>query len=248
VRKVLKKPKMIMFDYGHTLLYEPNFDDLCGERALFRYVTKNKNNLTPEEVSDFSAKLFKEVSKVRAVGGEIHQRQFQRTLYEYLGIELAITYEEAELVFWQKSAPGEIMPNADKIIDFINAEDFRSGVISNLGFSENALCERLDRLLPNNCFEFVIASSEYGFRKPSPYLFELALRKAGLAADEVWFCGDNIIADVEGSAKVGIFPVWYEDLIYKNPWREENDGLRPDCKYLHINDWTELIKVLEGLK
>jgi len=36
------------------------------------------------------------------------------------------------------------------------------------------------------------------------------LKKAGLNAGDAWFCGDNIKADVEGSAAVGIFPVWYE--------------------------------------
>jgi len=30
------------------------------------------------------------------------------------------------------------------------------------------------------------------FRKPNPMLFELALKKAGLNAGDVWFCGNNI--------------------------------------------------------
>jgi len=39
----MQKPKMILFDYGHTLLYEPGLDFLRGEKALFQYVVKNKN-------------------------------------------------------------------------------------------------------------------------------------------------------------------------------------------------------------
>ena len=34
----LNKPKMILFDYGHTLLYEPGFDTLRGVEAIFKYV------------------------------------------------------------------------------------------------------------------------------------------------------------------------------------------------------------------
>lgn len=34
----MKIPKMIMFDNGHTLLYEPNFDSLKGHKKLFEYV------------------------------------------------------------------------------------------------------------------------------------------------------------------------------------------------------------------
>lgn len=100
--------------------------------------------------------------------------------------------------------------NADKMLDYINDRDIRSGVISNIGWSGSALTERINRLLPKNKFEFIIASSDYMFRKPSPMIFELALKKAGLNASDVWFCGDNIKADIEGSAGVGIFPVWYE--------------------------------------
>lgn len=98
-----------------------------------------------------------------------------------------------------------------------------------------------------NKFEFVIASSEYMFRKPKPILFELTLKKAGLCVEDVWFCGDNIKADVEGSAAVGIFPIWYENDTVENPRRGQNKGILPKCKYLHIHDWLELTDILEEL-
>lgn len=241
----MNKPKMILFDYGNTLLYEPGFDTLRGEEALFKYVKSNKNNLTPRQVNDFSQKLFEKIGVVRGVGMELHQWQFQRFLYEYLEIELSIPLPEAERVFWENTAAGAVMPNAEMVIDYINENKIRSGVISNIGFSGAALTKRLDRLLPRNAFEFVIASSEYMFRKPNPMLFELALKKAGLCSNDVWFCGDNIDADVKGSAAVGIFPVWYDDKTVENPWRGQSKDKTPDCAHLHIHDWKELIKILE---
>jgi len=77
-------------------------------------------------------------------------------------------------------------------------------------------------------------------------LFELALKKAGLNAEDVWFCGDNIEADIEGSAAVGIFPVWYEDDTLENPWYSKGKGAVPNCDHLHVHDWLELIEVLKG--
>lgn len=68
-----------------------------------------------------------------------------------------------------------------------------------------------------------------------------------MGAKDVWFCGDNIKADIEGSAAVGIFPVWYEDKQMENPWRDRDKGFVPNCEHLHIHDWMELIVVLEGL-
>jgi putative hydrolase of the HAD superfamily len=137
------------------------------------------------------------------------------------------------------------MPNADKMLDFINSTGVRSGVISNIGWSGAALTKRLNRLLPRNKFEFVIASSEYMFRKPSPMLFELALNKAGLEARDVWFCGDSVKADVEGGAAAGIFPVWYECDMIESPWSGQNKNAVPNFGHLHIRDWSELIETLK---
>jgi len=243
----MKKPKMILFDYGHTLLYEPGYDFLRAEEALFKFIKSNKKDLTPMQVRDFSHKLFMEIAIVREMGFELHQWQFQRFLYEYLGIEHSVSPTEVEKILWNNVSAGALMPNADKIIHYINDHGIRSGVISNIGWSGSALTARINRLLPHNRFEFVIASSEYMFRKPSPMLFELALKKAGLDATDVWFCGDNIRADVEGSAAVGIFPVWYENRVIENPWIGQNEGKTPACEHLHIHDWCELILVLEDL-
>jgi putative hydrolase of the HAD superfamily len=239
---------MILFDYGNTLLHEPGFDFLRGEEALFKYIKRNERGLTPKQVNDFSQELFRRIHTVRDCGYDLHDRQFQRFLYEYLEIEFSISLSETERILWQNASPGAPMPHVDKMLDYINANGIRSGVISNIGWSGDALTERIHRLLPQNRFEYVLASSEYMFRKPNPLLFELALKKAGLDAADVWFCGDNVEADVEGSAAVGIFPVWYENEEIENPWRGQSEGAKPSCEHLHIHDWLQLIEVLEGLR
>ena len=243
----MKKPKMIIFDYGHTLLSEPGFDFLRGQKALFPYVTKNESGKTPEEISKFAGGLFEKIGAARKVGLELHEKQFQSFLYEYLGIEFSISLPEVEEILWDNTSPGAVMPNAGIMIDYINENNIRSGVISNIGWSGAALTKRINRLLPHNKFEFIIASSEYMFRKPNVLLFELALKKARLDAGDVWYCGDKIKYDVEGSSAAGIFPVWYEDLTAENPWREDDTGSVPKCEHLHIHDWLDLIEVLERL-
>ena len=245
---LMKKPEMIIFDYGHTLLYEPDSNYLRGEEALFKYIKSNKNNLTPREVNDFVQELYAEIAIFRKMGMEIHQRQFFRLAYEFLEIELTISLEEMERVFWDNISAQAMMPDADKMIDYINANGIRSGVISNIGFSGDGLTERINRLLPRNKFEFIIASSEYMLRKPHRMLFELALKKAGLSASDVWFCGDTVKADIEGSHAVGMFPVWYENKIIDDPWIGKNDGTIPQFPHLHINEWSEFIAILERLK
>lgn len=242
----MKTPKMILFDYGYTLLYEQDFDFLRGERALVPYIVNNRSRMSPEQVNELANRLYVQTGNARKLGVEIHERQFQRMLYEYAGIEFSIGHEEVERIKWSAASPGALMPDADRMLDEIRRRGIRSGVISNIGWSEHALKSRIDKLLPNNRLEFVIASSEYGLRKPSPYLFELALRKADLPPEDVWFCGDNPQADVAGASAAGIFPVWYEN----DTDREHKDSVAqpaPTCEHLHIREWNELIRKLEEL-
>ena len=244
----MHKPDMILFDYGDTLLSEPGADHLRAQRALFPYVTHNPRDLTPEEVCAFSAQLFEEAGAARAIGFELHNFQFQRALYELLGIRLSIPWPQVEKIFWDSATPGAVMPGAEAMLRALEERGVRTGVISNISFSGDALRDRLDRQLPANRFEFVIASSEYMFRKPSPYLFRLALEKAALPADRVWFCGDNARADVEGAHGAGLFPVWYVGSA------GEPDGDvpcappdTPRCPHLHIRHWAQLPRLLDTL-
>ncbi len=152
-----------------------------------------------------------------------------------------------ETVFWNGASMGAVMPDADKMLDYINQNGIRSAVISNLLWSGAALTERLNRLLPNNQFAFVMTSSDYFMRKPNRILFDIALQKAGVSADEVWYCGDDPQADIEGAAQVGIYPVWYDNDTEKD-YKDRNNEHLPQCEHLHIHDWNELIDWLEKIK
>lgn len=175
---------MIIFDYGHTLLYEPDWDSVRGNAELLKYATRNPNNYTLDDVRKGAELIFgQNIENVRKIGYDIGGQIGNRALYEYLGIEFSLTPLEMETVFWNGASMGAIMPDADKMLDYLNEKGIRTAVISNLLWSGEALTERLNRLLPNNRFEFVMTSSDYFVRKPNPILFEIALKKAGLSAD-----------------------------------------------------------------
>lgn len=242
----MEQPKMILFDYGNTLLYEPDFDLLRGEREIFQHVVSNPDNVTVEQAHAFDAKLFAKYNDCRKQGFEIHEWQGIRFKYEYLRIRLDISYEEAEQILWENTSPGACMPGVREMLAYLEKSGIRSGVISNIAWSGRALTDRINRLLPENRFEFIIASSEYGFRKPEPLLFELALRKADLGAEDVWYIGNSIRADIYGANSAGIFPVLYEETAIEDPWAGENEGLQMDFPHLHIHNWGELVRILKN--
>ncbi len=235
----MNPPKMILFDYGRTLLHETGFDFLKGIRALYPYITKNPRGVTPEEFDAFGKNLYSEVfDKTRDQGVEIHEYQVLRFQLKYHGMELSVPIEEAEEILWDNISPGGRMPHIGEVLELLRRRNIRSGVISNLCWSGRALTHRIERLLPDNQFEFILTSSEYLFRKPSHYIFELALRKAALPPEEVWFCGDNLEADVLGARDVGMFPVWYNH-------EKNRPEMTLDFPHLEIQDWREMLKILE---
>lgn len=58
---------------------------------------------------------------------------------------------------------------------------------------------------------FVVTSEEAGCEKPHPYMFELALRKLGLNANEVCMIGDSYKKDIQGAKNLGIHAFWLTD-------------------------------------
>jgi len=244
---MLKYPKMIIFDYGHTLLYEPGYNTLNGELALFQYIKHNPNIITPEQANDFVKEICREFEPARKLGYEIHEHTILRYKCERLGLRYTVPFDEAERILWNNISPGAVMPGAEEMLDFLAAKQIRTAVISNIMFSERALADRINRLLPRNQFEFIVTSSEYAIRKPNPRLFKLALHKAGLDAKDVWYCGDDPQKDVDGASQAGIFPVWYDNDTDQAHSGHANN-ISPKSDHLHIHEWSEMTVLLDQLE
>ena len=238
-------PKMILFDYAHTLAWEPDADFLRGERAVFAHVKDNPRHVTPEEAARLGTQLFLAARDCRHSGWELHEHQQLRLKYDLLGLTFDLPMNELEDLLWTATCPGEAMPGVQDMLADLRARGIRTGVISNLGWSGAALAKRLRRLLPEHEFEFIIASSDYGVRKPAPLLFQAALAKAGLSPEKVWFCGDQIEADVYGAQAAGIFPIWYDCDSVPNGFSRKNAGLTITGEHLHIRHWSALSSALD---
>ena len=246
-----QKPKMILFDYGGTILCEPGWDMLRGEKALFEHVTLNPHRYTPEELCTWEKNYFLSLQPIRDLGAEPTEIQMLRLKYELHGIKLDISYEEAELIFWDHTAPMTadcIYPNVCELLSFLKESGIRTGVISNIGWTGAALQRRINMLLPEHHFEFILASSDYGLRKPDPRLFRIALENANLKPEDVWFCGDTYDKDVEGAKEAGLSAVFYQGLTngharQARPSQELNDKDVPV-----ITEWKDLIEILKNIE
>ena len=95
----MRKPKMILFDYGQTLVNEKIFDGVKGTEAVLKYATKNKYNKTAEELQAYANELNKELGrfdpeKRHLFQVEVPNRMFSKYLYESQGVEIHLSSEE----------------------------------------------------------------------------------------------------------------------------------------------------------
>lgn len=226
---------MILFDYGETLLREPPSDLLAGERALIGAADANPNQVTPEQALALAGEIYRHQDEARVFNLELHEWQGLRLVNDILQLSFSLSLAEQEQIFWAAAAPAFPTPGVESLLEKLQSAGIRTGVISNIRFSGPTLEARIRDAFPGHPFEFILASSEYGVRKPSPLLFRAALGRAKFSPEEVWFCGDHPQADVEGAAGVGIFPVWYAPF--------PGDGA-PNCPHLVIRHWDELTNLL----
>ena len=217
-------PKMILFDYGGTLLYEPDFNPRRGNEALFRLIKDNPNNITLDEYSEKLQTLFEDIRELRSDLIEIHEYHFLRYLLEFFNITLSVSVEEAEQAVFEAVTHAIPTPDSYTMLDFLSRNKIRTGVISNLCWSGNSLSASLNKHFPKHQFDFIMTSSEYIFRKPDKHIFELAIKKAKLNADEIWYCGNNIRADIIGAHESGMFPVFYSNTNLNHSERLDNEA------------------------
>lgn len=243
----LQAPKMILFDFGHTLLYEPVFDRPAGFRAVLEHCTHNPRGVTPEDLSlDYARALGRLVEASRASGCDFQDMAVKRLLYESRGLRFSLDDMALERLFWDAAGPAQPMPGVEALLKELKRRGIRSGVVSNMNFRGENLSARIRRCLPESDFEFILCSCEYATKKPRREFFQLALSKAGLPAEEVWYCGDNPRCDVLGAHGAGIFPVWYDNE-RSCPYRSEGDRVEVTCPCLHIREWEELTAALDRL-
>ena len=68
---------------------------------------------------------------------------------------------------------------------------------------------KLAKLGLDRYVDFMVTSEETGFEKPAPIMFNFALEKMKISADEAAYFGDSLDRDIQGAANVGIKPFWF---------------------------------------
>ena len=125
----MKRPKMILFDYGQTLVAERCFDGVRGTAAVMEHAVENVRNLTPEEVQAEADKINRELKRFDPVARaqntvEIPNHMFTGYLYESLGIKLDISSEETDRILWDEASPASLRKGCRRFLNSFGMREF----------------------------------------------------------------------------------------------------------------------------
>lgn len=146
-------------------------------------------------------------------------------------------YFDALFAFFADPANWRADDEAPAILARLKQSGFVLGVISNF---DARVYRILDGLGLAGFFDSITISSEAGYAKPSPRLFEAALSKHSLAPDQALHVGDSIVFDVHGAAAAGIRSVLIEP-----HGQHSRDGLASGGRVASLASLTEIIRGTE---
>ena len=187
--------KVVFFDIDDTLLDTSSFA-VMARKAAINLMVDNGLPLEKDEAYD----LLKEII---AEKGSNYGGHFNILTKRVLGhedprlISLGmITYHNVKFSLLRP------FPKTNDILIYLKSKGYRLGIISN-GITLKQW-EKLIRLNLYPFFDEVITSEEVGFDKPSPLIFEEALKRMQGNPDKCIMKGNKLKEDVMGAVNVGM--------------------------------------------
>ncbi|HYR90246.1 MAG TPA: HAD-IA family hydrolase [Terriglobia bacterium] len=97
-----------------------------------------------------------------------------------------------------------LFPETREVLDHLKRFSIKIGVISNFDDRIYSVMRSLDIL---SYFDSVTISSQTGYCKPDPRIFEAAIRALGVPASDILLVGDSLRDDVEAGKRAGLTAV-----------------------------------------
>ena len=194
----------VLFDWGDTLMRwapEPDFIEAghaAGFAAVDRELEPEYTRLVRDEVlpalfqrdgldeGDYAALVLAALAKA---GIDLDADALERFLV-------------AEHAAWRPAV--SLAATTHALLDALRERGLRLGLVSNAIDPPALLHRDLAELGVAERLDVALFSSEVGWRKPHPAMFERALDALGVEPGRTLFVGDNLVNDVGGASALGM--------------------------------------------
>jgi len=202
----------VLFDWGDTLMrweWQPELLD-AGHAAGLRAIGREPAPSVTQRFRDAYLPLLWAPGTLE----EVEYPALVRELLREEGIEVGegelAQFLEAEHAAWQPAR--QLAATTHALLESLRDRGLRLGLVSNALDPPELLHRDLRQLGFAERLDVAVFSSEVGWRKPHPAIFERALAELDVAAERALFVGDTIATDIAGAAGLGMHTcqaVWF---------------------------------------
>lgn len=243
--------KGVMFDMGGTL-EDLSFDDENIHRTaheLYSILRKHKIEVSYDETELWN-RVYPEILRYKAEAESTLLELKPEQIWVDYGFckvpvdrqKLSAASEEIahmwEITYYNRS----LRTNAAKMLKGLKELGLYVSAVSNTA-SLFQVFDTLEEYGVRQYFDDITLSSIVGYRKPHPYIFQIALNQANLRAEECAFVGDTLSRDVVGPRKMGYGCVFKINSML-TPVKDlgNYDGFAPDYEMTDIYDVYRILK------
>lgn len=191
----------ILFDAAGTLI-RPS-EPVAATYA--RLLSPHLGTLDPAELDASFGQAFRNAGIPDYHGqqdGDLAERTWWRNVVEStVGQEVSDAAFHALFDHYAAGTAWRAYPEVIPALQRARDAGFRCAVVSNFDLRLHPILEQLGLI---RFFDLVLTSAEARARKPSPQIFNQALSRLGLRAEQVLHVGDCEIADIDGAVSVAI--------------------------------------------
>ena len=241
--------KAVFFDLGHTLINYHN-DWRGPERRAVSSVARrvcdsSTNGVGPDQVSKYLLDLLEQGRKVKL------EQHLEIPLVEVLGSCFHRFFVEGDEELMDQSLEDfyavllenrAIVPGTNEMLQFVRDNDYAIGLVSDVAWGLPSYFPQRDmkHYHMDEYFDDLVFSTDVGLRKPNPKIFKIALSNVGASAEESYFVGNNLQADILGALNVGMTAVLKESDFYTH-----DDEIVPNAKVSTWDQFEDLLRTAE---
>ena len=227
-----RRTAAVFFDVDFTLIYPgPTFQGEGYRRFCAKHGITVDQGRFGQAVR--AASVILDAQQQHVYDAEIFVRYTQRIIEEMGGTGPALTACATEIYDeWAACHHFHLYDDVEAVLRELARRDVKIGLISN---SHRSLVSFEQHFELDGLISAAISSSEHGYLKPHPSIFEAALRLAAVRAEESMMVGDSFSHDIEGARSVGMRGV----LVHRGAGRADVGGGIPV-----IRDLSELLSLI----
>lgn len=214
--------KTIFFDLDNTIIDTIENTKQVVEEIYYKYGLSNYFNSYSHFYDIYRENnklMWEKYAQGKITKGELNEARFTN-LFSNIS---DITVEQSKIMNADYLScivnRKKLVEGAIQLLDYLQTKKYPMHIISN-GFTELQY-KKMQSASITHYFDKIILSDAVGANKPSPEIFEYALKQSGVAAKESIMIGDDFTSDISGAYSCGISQIWY------NPDNISSQGFTP---------------------